>query len=116
MSKSGDNLAFHRYAVLIDLLVKRLAERDSVFRGFAAGRGLIHGVEPKSKAVEEVETRPVGDAVSSRLIVCAKENGSREDPLESQHEAPVMAAVFRESEEVQNLSGACEMDAAALLA
>jgi hypothetical protein len=115
MGKGGDNLALNRNAMRIDFPVERLAERDSVFRVVPARQGVIGVVEPKSKAVEEVETRPVGDAVSSRLIVCAKEDGSREDPLEAQHDAPIMAAVFRQSEEVQHLCGAVEADAPALL-
>ena len=115
MSQGGDNLALDRDAVVIDLLVEWLAERDGVFRDVAARPELIGVMEPKSKAVKKVKTRPVGDAVSSWLIVRAKEDGGREDALESLYDPAVMAAVFREAEEVQHSSRAVEVDSPALL-
>ena len=115
MSKGGNNFALDRNAVLIDLLIEGLAKRDRIFRGVAARRGLIGLVEPKSKVIQEVKARPVGDATSTGLIVGAKEDGGSEDALEPLDDAAVMAAVFGEMEEVQHSRRAVEVDRPALL-
>lgn len=101
--------------MLIDFLVEWVAEGDGVFPGIGLRRGLISVVKPKSKAVEKVKTRPVGDAAPGGLIVGAKEDGRSEDSLEALYDASVMTTVFREVEEVQHLGGAGETHCAALL-
>ena len=100
MGKGGNNLALYRNAVLIDLLIKRLAERNRVFWGIVRARGLIAVVEPKSNPIKKMKTCPISDGVSIRLIVGGKEDGRCEDPLEALHDAAVMATVFGKTEEV----------------
>lgn len=115
MRKSRDDLALDRDSMGVDLLVKWLAEGDGVFCGIVPERGLIVIVEPKSNPVEEVKACPVGDAVSTGLIVGAKEDGRCKDALEALHDPAIMAAIFGKTEEVQHLSGAVEADVPALL-
>jgi hypothetical protein len=108
--QGGDDLALDRDSMFVDLLAEGFAERNCVFSRVAARRGLIGIVAPKSKAVEEVKACPVRNAVSSRLIVGAEEDGRREDPLEALDDAAVVAAVFGKAEEVQHPGGTVEVD------
>jgi len=99
----------------VNLVVKRVAESDCVFCGVIRGRVLVMIVEPKLNAVEEVETSPVGDVASTRLVVGAEEDGSGKDSLESLDDPPIVTAVLGQAEEVKDLGRALEADDTAFL-
>ena len=71
--------------------------------------------EPEVDVIEEVEARPIDQPVAGRLLFRTEEDRRGKDTLEALHHAAIIAAVLGEPEELQHLSGACEMHGAALL-
>jgi len=110
-----DDLPLHRDWMGVDLLVKRFAQSNSVLLGVIRWRGVVMSAEPKLNPIEEVETGPVGNMVSARLVFGAEEDGGGKDPLESLHDAAVVTAVLGQAEEIQELSRALEADGTGLL-
>jgi hypothetical protein len=110
-----DDLPLHRNSMVVNLPVERLAESNGVLLGVIRGRGVVMSVEPKLNPIEEVETGPVGDMVSARLVFGAEEDGGGKDPPESLHDAAVVTAVLGQAEEIQDLSRALEADGTGLL-
>ena len=62
-------------------------------------------VEPKLKAIEKVESRPVQDEFTLGLVVASGKDGGREDALETLHDPVVPLTVLEEVEEVEHLGG-----------
>lgn len=99
----------------VNLLVKRLAENDRVLWDVIGGRGLVVVVKPKLNAIKEVKTCPIGDVVSTWLVVGPEEDGRGEDSLESLDDPPIVAAVLGQAEEVKHLGSTLEADDTAFL-
>jgi hypothetical protein len=113
MRESGNQLAFDRDSVLVNLSVEGLAENDGVLIGCCGSGGQLSiVVEPELEAVEEVEAGPVRQTISTLLVLGAKEDGCGKNTLETLHNAAIVATVFGEMEEIEHLernlsSGAC---------
>jgi len=116
MRQCSDHFAFDRNSVLVDLLVKCLAEADDVFVRLVTWRlfGLVF-VEPKPHAIKKMKTRSIDQTAAIWLVFGPEEDRRGEDAMEALHNSAVMAAVLGEPEEVQHLSGAFEVDDAAFL-
>jgi len=109
-------LLFHWNVVLVDLCAEGFAQGDRV-RAFVGGNrgGCAAFGEPEMNFIKEVETRPVDQTAAARLVLRAKEDGGSKDASESLHHAPVIPAILGETEELQHLGSALEVDGAVLL-
>lgn len=116
VGESDHNLPLHGDAVLIDFGVKRLTEGDRVGAIPCANRSRIGAFrEPEMKVIKKVKAGPVRQVGTIGLFLRAEKDGRGEDPLKTLHHSSVVATIFSESEEIQNLCGAIEMDGTALL-
>ena len=68
-----------------------------------------------STFIRKVETRPVGEGVSTGLIICAEEDGGCEDSLECLDDSAIVATVLGQMEKVEHLSGALKSNRTAPL-
>jgi hypothetical protein len=102
--------------MLIDFRAKSLTECDGI-GVIASGIGsrLVAFCESEMEVIKKVEACPVQQAATARLVLRAKEDGRGEDPLKALYDAPVIATVLGESEELQHLRSAIEMDRTASL-
>lgn len=116
MGQGGNNLAFYRYSVLVNLAIKNLAEQDGI-EVAAAGAYLfvLGGVEPEFHAVEEVEPGPVDHCSRFGLLFSSEKDCGAEDPLEAIDNAAIVRAVFRKAEEIKHLSCGVKMNLAGFL-
>lgn len=116
MGQGGNNLAFYRYSVLVNLAIKHLAEQDGI-EVAAAGAYLfvLGGVEPEFHAVEEVEPGPVDHCSRFGLLFSSEEDCGTEDPLEAIDKAAIVRTVFRKAEEIKHLSRGVKMNLAGFL-
>jgi hypothetical protein len=113
--QGSDDLPLHRDSMYVNFVVERLAEYDSVLCSVIRGRELVMIVEPKLNPIKKVEAGPIGDVVSTRLIVGAEEDGRGKGSLESLNDPPMMATVLGQAEEVKDLGSAEEADDTAFL-
>ena len=66
-------------------------------------------MEPKVKAIEKVESRPVENEFTLWFIVASEKDGSREDALETLHDPVVALTILEEAKEIQHLRGSAEI-------
>ena len=71
--------------------------------------------EPEVNLIKKVESSPLNQLASGRLLFGAEEDGRGKDALEALDDAAVIAAVLGKPEELQHLGGAFETYGAALL-
>lgn len=102
--------------MLVDLGVKSLAKSDGVgVIKCADGSGFVAWSEPEMNPVKKVKAGPVHQAAADRLVFRAEEDGRGKNPLKTLYHSSVIATILGESEELQHLRGAIEMDRTALL-
>jgi hypothetical protein len=109
VGQRNHHFALHGHAVTVDFAIEGFAEGDRVRMVAAIG-------EPNVKLIKKVKTSPIDQTVAAGLFLGAEENCRSKDALKALRDATVIATIFRQSEEVQDLGGALEMYDAALLA
>jgi hypothetical protein len=116
VGQGGDDLLLHRNAVLIDLVIETLAERNTIFVSVCSRRGLVIGaIEPKLDTIKKMNPRPVENPRRGLCSLDPEKDASREDALEALHEASVMETILRQLQEFEHLGGAFEANRAASL-
>jgi hypothetical protein len=65
-------------------------------------------MEPKVKAIEKVESRPVQNELTLGPVAASEKDGGREDALKTLHDPVAPLAVFEEAEKVEHLRGSVE--------
>jgi hypothetical protein len=116
VSKTGDRFPLHRNPVLVDLLLKRLAESNYVLMDYGTSlSGSRVWTEPESHPIEEVKTGEVNDSGAVWPFVCSKKDGGREDPLKASDQAAIVRAVFGQVKEVEDLRSRPKPNYASLL-
>ena len=68
-----------------------------------------------STFIEKVESSPIDEGISARLVFCSKEDGSGEDSLKALDDPAIVITVWWEPEELEHLSCTLELNDAALL-
>jgi hypothetical protein len=116
LSECSDGMTLHRYAMLVDLIVKRFAENDGVVGAIlgSGSRSVVRG-KPEVNAIKKMKTRGINQPISIRIILGAEEDRCCEDSLETLNDSPIMATVGSESEEIEHLKGSIKVDDATFL-
>ena len=114
--QAGYNLPLHWNRVLIDLLVKALAQCNDVVGLLMRWRFLlVSAVEPKPHPIKKMEPLAVEDFSAHSFFIGTEEHAGSKDALESLDEAAVVNAVFWKLQELKQLSGSLEVNGTALL-
>lgn len=111
MSKADDGFALHWNGVLIDFLMKSVAESNYVVMrdGMRCLSGGI-GVKPESHAVEEMKTREINEPGPAWCFLGSEKDCGREDTLKSRDQALVVRPIFGQAKEIEHLGRRIEMD------
>ena len=103
VGEGSHHLALDRNAVGVNLLIEWFTENNDVLiRGSCGWIGFVL-MEPKVKAVEKVESRPVQDELALGFAVTSEEDRGGEDALETLHDPVVPLTVLEEVEKVEHL-------------
>jgi hypothetical protein len=116
MGGCSHGMTFHRYSMLVDLVVEGFAQGDGV-DGVILGRrtlGVIWG-KPKVEMIKKVETRRINQAIGIGVIMGAEEDRGCEDSLEALNHPSIMAPIGSETKEIEHLEGSIKADDTAFL-
>jgi|GEM_PF-6077092 len=99
-----------------DLSIKSFAKDNYIVEVAGTfGFRLLARVEPQFHPIEKLKAREVDERPTSEMISGTKEDGCCEDTPEAFDHATVVRSVFRQVEELENLSCAAKMDLTAFL-
>ena len=116
VSKTGNRFPLHRNPVLVDLLVKRLAESNYVV--VCCGTCIRCSrvwIEPESHPIEEVKTAEVNESRSVWFFISSEEDGGRENPLKACYEAAIVRTILGQVKEIEHLGRGGKLNGSAPL-
>lgn len=111
MSKAGYRFSLHGNAVLINLLMKRLAERNHIMVRvlIQAVNGRV-GIEPEPHTIEEVKTAEVDEPGPAWSFLRSEKDCGREDALKPIDHALIVRPILWQVKEIEHSSSRIEMD------
>ena len=89
--------------MLVDLIVKCLAENRTILVVRGMGRLRLGLVKPKMKVIEKMEASPVEHRLAVRLAIGAKKHGGAKDALKTLPKPAISLTIFEKTEKIENL-------------